>query len=838
MGFSECINSAVAGGDLTKEEGSALQDEFQSRFAQNKLNMPDGKASQAAKESLAQQLRIEAADARKRLKMQKAVQGDVIGYFRSYTNAHGKADIFEAALNLLEHYGLGGVQTLQGKAKAIISLAHGEMADAMTAYRRSWATGRRFNKPSAENVVREMMGEATGDASAKALGDSATGVLNKMVKRYQDAGGTLGHLENYFPQLHDAAAMLKAGRDNWIKFTTDLLDRAKMIDPLTKAPMTDARLAQTLQHAWASIATDGASNIKPTMTRMGIGSVATQRADSRFLQFKDADSYLKYASNYGQEDPIKALFDHINGLAHDIAAMETLGPNPSAMVEWIKQAVKLEAAKSIEGKPSLYYPGNKSLEGVADQINYTGHRIDSVYSALRGRTVVSGKLAAGVSNLRNVLTSAQLGGAALTAAAGDPFVDLAARYLTNMPLTHAFTAILKTFSGGTREAAVRSGMMWDDFVHILGDSARFTGLVTGSEWSKWLVDRTMQWSFLEPMTQARKHVFGLDIQAMLGDHAGGGFDKLPPMMQTWMKGYGITPSDWEVMRAAPLFRADPSAAPFLRPIDIAKTDAGGPVAEKLLQLIYGQTERAVPSGTVRSQTLMTMGTTRGTLPGELMNSFLQYKSFGLSIMGLQLQALQQLWHVQGKGSALAYGTGMLSLLTLGGAIAMQLRHVSQGRDMQDMKDPKFWMAAAQTGGGLGILGDFLFQDQSRFGHGFMDTLAGPLAGFGQDTYNLTAGNAIQVMRNATRRPGQKAGAVDFGGDLANYAGRYTPGMSLWYGRLAVRRLLLDQLQYATDSDAHTKWRRQQKQLKSDTGQGFWWKQGDLAPSRRPAYAGN
>ena len=63
---------------------------------------------------------------------------------------------------------------------------------------------------------------------------------------------------------------------------------------------------------------------------------------------------------------------------------------------------------------------------------------------------------------------------------------------------------------------MRSGIMMDDFLHIMGDEARYAGTLGGSEWSKWLADRTVTLNGLAPMTQARRHVFALD----LGHHGG------------------------------------------------------------------------------------------------------------------------------------------------------------------------------------------------------------------------------------------------------------------------------------------------------------------------------
>ena len=47
------------------------------------------------------------------------------------------------------------------------------------------------------------------------------------------------------------------------------------------------------------------------------------------------------------------MMGHINVMARDIAAMEVLGPNPAATLEYMKQLVKAEKAKAISGRTNI-----------------------------------------------------------------------------------------------------------------------------------------------------------------------------------------------------------------------------------------------------------------------------------------------------------------------------------------------------------------------------------------------------------------------------------------------------------------------------------------------------
>jgi hypothetical protein len=735
-----------------------------------------------------------------------------------------------------------------------VSLAHGQMADVLSTFRRSAVTGQRRNRPMVDDVVRGLFGEET-TPEASTLAGAIGEVFETLRQRFNAAGGAIAKLDTWgLPQAHDAAAMLSAGREKWKAFVLPLLDREKMRDPLTGGTMTQERLVASLDHVFDSITTDGWANHKPTLQTKGAGALASQRADHRFLAFKDAESWLNYDREFGNGDPIAAVFQHVNGMARDVAAMEILGPNPGAMVEWLKQVVTSEAGKAIAGKASLYDMNGKAAEKIADKLKYLGWRIDSVYQYVRGRQVVSSSVAAGFGDVRNVLTSAQLGSASILAAATDPFIDAATRYLSGLPIAKAFTALLHTGRDFTREQAVRSGILLDDFLHIMHDEARWAGTLGGREWSRWLADRTLTWSGLQPITQARKHVFAREFEAALADHAGREFGELPPPLRRTMEGYGIDRTDWDVMRSAELHHPRAGSAGFLRPVDVAAL-ADGPAlpkvqqllkidatdeaaalvharagarrtAEKYVEMILGQTERAVPEGTARAKSYVTGAATKGTVFGELMQSFLQYKVFSLSFTTLQMQALMhELGESRPRGAA--YASSLALGLTLGGALALQLKNLANGKDPQSMEDPKFWLHALQTGGGFGLMGDFLFADVNRFGQSLGETIAGPTVGAASDALRVTAGNVQKVATG-------KAKDINLGRDAVGIVGRYTPVLSsYWPLRAAYRRVFLDQVQYLVDPEASRQFSEQQGRMRRETGQEFFWTPGEALPRRGP-----
>tara|TARA_B100000123_G_C25448010_1_gene304717 strand:- start:37 stop:549 length:513 start_codon:yes stop_codon:yes gene_type:complete len=159
-----------------------------------------------------------------------------------------------------------------------------------------------------------------------------------------------------------------------------------------------------------------------------------------------------------------------------------------------------------------------------------------------------------------------------------------------------------------------------------------------------------------------------------------------------------------------------------------------------------------------------------------------------------------------------------------GALALQLKEMSKGRDPRPMTDAEFWTAAFLQGGGLGIYGDFLFADVNRFDRGLAETIAGPVVGFANDVRKLTIGNLMEAAYGEDTKVAS---------ELINFAGRYTPGASLWYMRLGLERMVLDQMKMMADPQARQKFRKLEGRYRRDYGQRYWWRPGRSQPQRKP-----
>jgi hypothetical protein len=75
--------------------------------------------------------------------------------------------------------------------------------------------------------------------------------------------------------------------------------------------------------------------------------------------------------------------------------------------------------------------------------------------------------------------------------------------------------------------------------------------------------------------------------------------------------------------------------------------------------------------------------------------------------------------------------------TVLGFFSLCAEKMRKGEKIPDHTDGKVWLSSLAKGGGLGIFGDFLFQEYSRYGHTALTEAAGPMiGGVGADVISL------------------------------------------------------------------------------------------------------
>jgi hypothetical protein len=308
----------------------------------------------------------------------------------------------------------------------------------------------------------------------------------------------------------------------------------------------------------------------------------------------------------------------------------------------------------------------------------------------------------------------------------------------------------------------------------------------------------------------------MEFTGHLADHAGQNMLTLSRVnrpLHDFLKRYGINSTEWDSIRRAPVL--DVEGARFLD----TQAMPDQQLAEKLRTGIIQERRFAVLEPDARVRAITTGGLPQGTFMGELSRNLFLFKSFSLTMASTHLMRIVS----QDTAAGMAkLALPFVVMHMIAGAAAMQAKNILYGKDVQNMGESKFWLQALAQGGGLGIYGDMMNSAFTRSGSSALATVAGPIGGMAEDALRLSFGQV---------RKGFEGDDTTFGSEIARAGRRYTPGT--WYTKLAVDRLLWDQIQILADPEYRGSFRRMEQRLKKDTGQEFWWRPGQTLPERAP-----
>lgn len=804
MSFHDCIAQAQIEGVLTGPEADRLH-EAHRRNARNSAN--DAQAARQTFEAF--EAEVMARRRQKLIAIRKNQQN--VFDLRTHRDGKGRANIHEAGRAMLDATPFaaraGGVFQLHENIRGEL---HRTLGRVFTRFERD-ILGNTRNKAELNEVVDGLFGRSDISPEASAMVQALRIAFEKARVMFNERGGHIGFLEDWgLPQSHEWELVAEAGFEGWRDYVMPLLDRQKMIDGVTGRPFTDASLELALRDTWEAISTQGWSRRDPSGQPIG-KAVGNRRADPRFLKFRDGESWRAYMEKFGEGDAFKVINDYLDGMARDIALMDRFGPNPEAGLEFIKQTIIKEGAMA-------------KTPQAQNAAELTTKVMDQMYRHFTGEASIphNKPFASVASETRQWLVSAQLGAAMLSAISDVGFQQITAAMngLPGWRVAARQLALMNPANVGDRELAISLGLIADEASSVMSAQQRLYGEAWGGKTAQRFADGVMRASGLAPWTQAGRHAFGLEYLAFMARQSDQAFDALPKMLRGSFERYGVTPAQWDEVRRAITERNGG------RYIDVNEL-ADEKLARQIMMMIRQETHFAVPSVSLYGRTALAGTSPPGTIAGELSRSFLMYKNFGITLVMThgRRMARQSTW--RGK---LGYGGALLTTSTMLGAVSLQLKEISKGRDPRPMGDengidPKFAMAAMMQGGGFGIFGDFIFSDANRFGGGLASTIAGPVFGAGEDV--LYRG----VVANAQKAIAGDADKINPGNDIVRLLERYTPGGSLWYGRLAYQRLVLDQIREMADPDHADRFKRLERRYERDYGQDHWWRPGELAPDR-------
>ncbi len=153
--------------------------------------MDESTAKRLARDHVADLLETEALQRKRVALLQLEATTRAREVLSTHKNARGEVDPAQAMIGMLEHYGLEGTpitSSVEGRRKAILGRAHAQMEEVLWNFRKTGGSGRRMNRAQMPNVVRELFGEGTGDAAAKAFAKAWTDTADGLAPALQPGG--------------------------------------------------------------------------------------------------------------------------------------------------------------------------------------------------------------------------------------------------------------------------------------------------------------------------------------------------------------------------------------------------------------------------------------------------------------------------------------------------------------------------------------------------------------------------------------------------------------------------------------------------------------------------
>lgn len=368
----DCIDSAMAQGELSKDEADVLK----ARYAALEKQIGDKAKS---KEQFAKELEAEATQKERVAMLQKEKHVGLEKDLNGWRNIRNEPDLPEALMQMVEADARSGTFMADQKSgeQVILRDLLRQLDEFARHFRRGWLRGdlRRRSKSvrtDMNKVVDALFGEKTDDKMANDFAALVDRVREDLRVRHTEGGGMIGKLDRYgMPMQWDGDALTNYIDMHGIEKLADViiaeLDRERMKNPLTGRVMSDEELREGTLIAIRRIMTDGIIDQEPTGQPQGRGALWKQHADHRFFHFKDGKSWRKIAEQFGNPDPYESIMSHYFVMARDISFMERFGPNALMGFEYAAQLVK-KAAVTMPAQRAIYKSYANELKGLAAQL--------------------------------------------------------------------------------------------------------------------------------------------------------------------------------------------------------------------------------------------------------------------------------------------------------------------------------------------------------------------------------------------------------------------------------------------------------------------------------------
>lgn len=591
------------------------------------------------------------------------------------------------------------------------------------------------------DVARELW-RLNDPASGAATGNRVAEAAAKLIHRSQEAarnlqnqaGAWINKADHYIVrQSHD---MEKVRGDYSRKGPNSAFQRwydaiLPKLDPKTFAHLDDpADIPEFLEKVWLNLAAGLHDTANPEVLKgySGPGNLAKQLSAERVLHFKSADDWFAYNQQFGKGAVIDTAAIGLTKAARNVALMRTFGTNPEAMYQgWITRMLS-KARDEADG-------------ATLDALRKYQRRNENILHVIDGSADIPQDmtLAKIGAITRAVQTMTKLGGVVLSSIP-DLAVNAASLRHMGVPLFHAYAGQIVGLLPRSAEGRLIADRLLVGVDGLMANVMhKFHGEDGALGVASSLVDKYHKLSLLTWWTDSLKQTAGMMISNRLAEDAGKAFGALDPLMQRTLQRHGIDAAEWDLARQMTMEAAD--GRNYMLPAGVADLDDAlfasamhkSQLQTKLSTLIADQVREGLTEPNANIRAMMTGGMARGSLGGEAMRIWLQFKTYPVTFYQRTMAREGLALGDFDRSAASLFGAGHLVAMTgLLGYLSFTLKDFAAGKLPREPEDAKGYgklvMRAMTQGGGLGIYGDFLFGEANRLGGGWLSSLAGPTGG--------------------------------------------------------------------------------------------------------------
>lgn len=639
------------------------------------------------------------------------------------------------------------------------------------------------------NIVRELFLEgSSGDQAAKDVAQAFRKFETMYVNGMNETAVTLRKFDNVGPPTHFSAVDLSnATKETFVNDMLETLDWNRTLWP-NGAVVAEGERRGMLELMYDALRTNDYSAFPKRWGELG-GRFAKEQESGRILQFKDANAWLAAHDKYGGGVNIFDVVQRtIDKSAYNLAVAKVLGNSPDYMYQQLRAMTKARANATTKGK-------NPARAG--HLIDKHLRRADAMSDTVLRHNPMDPEsaLAATIQTTSNLATSAMLKAAVFLAVPGDLLTSIVTRMANHQPVIQFLGEYMKAmFPGNYRNyltELVGAGFVADDFISNNFIASRFgAGQQFGPAWSRRIADTTMRASLMSRHTTAIRAANQREMMLNLARYKDRKLADIPENVM--FKRAGITEAEWDRVRAEMKLWEPINGVRLFRPGDMVDR-LGHDLTNKFQSMIWNESRRMVISTSVEGSVRMRAGLRPESAAGAFLHSASMFH-------GYPVTALLTFSRLIMTDLSATRRTAMIASLGLGGALVgafgMQLRNLSQGKELHPMDTPEFWLKAFASGGSLGLWGDFVtgaMRSDTRTQTALQ--LGGPIATMVGELNDMTLGTAFQWMQIGDRTHDWTLGGK--GSDIIDFARRNVIPQT-WLYSYVLERDILENLQESID----------------------------------------